>query len=268
MRSELRIITLASLLVPAGLAQAQFSTLELVNETDERLILDPTFEYLNLEKDITWGDFDNDGDIDVAVAMKFVGSIEGGWPNLLLMNENGVLTDRTDQFATSSDLAGDDGFAAPSNDRNVEAMDVNNDGFLDLVTATTMSDDMDWTLGQPRVHLNLGNDQNGNWLGFRHEHLRIPEMFAINGSVANPRFCDIAWADFNGDGKLDVHEFSRLLRQLREQQGVIHGRQGAVHRGEVGLLPCDLIIVDKAIRKACLAVCKVEFVHSDEALQG
>lgn len=204
MRSELRIITLASLLLPAGLAHAQFNTLELVNETDERLILDPTFEYLNLEKDITWGDFDNDGDVDVAVAIKFVGSIEGGWPNLLLMNEDGVLTDRTDEFATSSDLAGDDGFAAPSNDRNVEAMDVNNDGFLDLVTATTMSDDMDWTLGQPRVHLNLGNDQNGNWLGFKHEHLRIPEMFAINGSVANPRFCDIAWADFNGDGYVDL----------------------------------------------------------------
>ena len=36
----------------------------------------------------------------------------------------------------------------------------------------------------------------------------------------------------------------------------------------MGFLPCDLIIVDKAIRKACLAVCKVEFVHSDEALQG
>ena len=83
-------------------------------------------------------------------------------------------------------------------------MDVNNDGFLDLVTATTMSDGMDWTLGQPRVHLNLGNDQNGNWLGFRHEHLRIPEMFAVNGSVANPRFCDIAWADFNGDGYVDL----------------------------------------------------------------
>jgi hypothetical protein len=204
MRPELRIITFASLLIPAGIAHAQFSALELVNETDERLILDPTFEYLNLEKDITWGDFDNDGDVDVAVAMKFVGSIEGGWPNLLLMNENGVLTDRTDQFATDSDLGGDDGFAAPSNDRNVEAMDVNNDGFLDLVTATTMSDGMDWTLGQPRVHLNLGNDQNGNWLGFRHEHLRIPEMFAVNGSVANPRFCDIAWADFNGDGYVDL----------------------------------------------------------------
>ena len=105
MRPELRIITLASLLIPAGIAHAQFSALELVNETDERLILDPTFEYLNLEKDITWGDFDNDGDVDVAVAIKFVGSIEGGWPNLLLMNENGVLTDRTDQFATDSDLA-------------------------------------------------------------------------------------------------------------------------------------------------------------------
>ena len=203
MNTPLTVLTLSAVLAP-GLAYGQFATLELRNETDTRIQLRADLQYLNLEKDVTWADFDLDGDMDVAVAIKFVGSIEGGFPNLLLMNENGVLVDRTVELASDSDLAGDNGFLADTNDRNVEAIDVNNDGFKDLVTATTMSDGLDWTIGQPRVYMNLGNDGSGNWLGFRHEHLRIPQMYSISGNVANPRFCDIAWGDFNGDGYMDI----------------------------------------------------------------
>ena len=203
MNTPLTVLTLSAVLAP-GLAYGQFDTLELRNETESRIQLRADLQYLNLEKDVTWADFDLDGDMDVAVAIKFVGSIEGGFPNLLLMNENGVLVDRTVELASDSDLAGDNGFLADTNDRNVEAIDVNNDGFKDLVTATTMSDGLDWTIGQPRVYMNLGNDGSGNWLGFRHEHLRIPQMYSISGNVANPRFCDIAWGDFNGDGYMDI----------------------------------------------------------------
>ncbi|MEC9157379.1 MAG: hypothetical protein VYB77_04540, partial [Planctomycetota bacterium] len=78
----------AALLAPCLQAHAQFETLELRNETDSRLQLREDLLYLNLEKDVTWGDFDQDGDTDVAIAIKFVGSIEGGFPNLLLMNED------------------------------------------------------------------------------------------------------------------------------------------------------------------------------------
>jgi hypothetical protein len=77
---------------------------------------------------------------------------------------------------------------------------------MDLVSATTMSDGVDWTLGQPRCYLNLGNDGSGNWLGFRHERDRIPQFYPIGGSPTGgmPRFCDIAIADFNGDGYDDL----------------------------------------------------------------
>ena len=204
MKTPLTILTLSTILAPGLTAYGQFSSLELDNETDSRLQLRADLLYLNLEKDITWADFDNDGDTDVAIGIKFVGSIEGGFPNLLLMNENGVMVDRTVEYASASDLAGDNGFLADTNDRNVEAMDVNNDGWMDMVTATTMSDGLDWTIGQPRVYMNLGNDGGGNWLGFRHEHLRIPQMYSNSGQVANPRFCDIAWGDFNGDGFVDI----------------------------------------------------------------
>ena len=75
---------------------------------------------------------------------------------------------------------------------------------MDLVTCTTMSDGLDWQLGQPRVYMNRGNDPSGNWLGFCYEHLRFPQMYAANGNVANPRFCDFAFGDFNGDGYPDL----------------------------------------------------------------
>jgi hypothetical protein len=59
-------------------------------------------------------------------------------------------------------------------------------------------------LGQPRAYMNLGNDPQGNWRGFRFEVDRIPDLFARNGNVANPRFCDAAVADYNGDGYVDI----------------------------------------------------------------
>ena len=198
------LFTAAALCLTSTGAFAQF--VELTDETDDRLILDPALQYLNLEKGLDHADFDQDGDQDIICAIKFVGSVEGGFPNLLLMNEGGVLVDRTFEYGTASDIAGDDGLMASSNDRNLSVIDVNNDGWMDLVSATTMSDGVDWTLGQPRCYLNLGNDGSGNWLGFRHERDRIPQFFPIGGSPTGgmPRFCDIAIADFNGDGYDDL----------------------------------------------------------------
>ena len=49
----------------------------------------------NLEKDFGWGDLDRDGDTDLVCMLKFPGSIQGGFRNILLMNENGVRVDRT-----------------------------------------------------------------------------------------------------------------------------------------------------------------------------
>lgn len=180
----------------------------LTKETDSRLVSTlHLVDHDNLEKDMAFGDFDQDGDLDLIIVRKFPGSIQGGFPDILLMNEGGVLVDRTEEYGTASDVAGSVGLKDLSNDRDVEAVDVDNDGWLDLVTATTMSDQLEaqpW-LGQPRVYHNKGNDENGNWLGFRNEDLRIPTLKAKNGSTANPRFCEIAVWDFTGDGYLDIY---------------------------------------------------------------
>ena len=187
-------------------ASAHAQWVDYIEATDTRLVIDPLYSVNdNIEKDFAWADFDQDGWIDLAIVRKFPGSIEGGARNLLLMNENGVLVDRTDLYASASNVSGDNGFLALTNDRDVKAIDFDNDGWLDLVTSTTMSDNQSARIGQPRIYMNLGNDASGNWLGFRFEDDRIPELFAKNGSSANPRACAIDVGDLNNDGYADLY---------------------------------------------------------------
>ncbi|MBX3354897.1 MAG: VCBS repeat-containing protein [Phycisphaeraceae bacterium] len=199
------IATGAALLLGAS-ASAQWLKLE--NQTGTRLVANPALVVNdNLEKDFAWGDFNNNGWIDLAMARKFAGSQVGGFTNMLFMNEGGVLVDRTAEYASSSDVAGYNGFFDLTNDRVIKATDVNGDGWLDLVTGTTMSDGVNVILGQPRVYINLGNDANGNWLGFQHQRDRIPQLFPLTPNppaAANPRFCHLAVGDLNGDGFPDL----------------------------------------------------------------
>ena len=197
-------IAVAASLIAASAACAQ-SWVSFTNQTASRLVASPSLVVNdNLEKDFAWGDFDHDGDIDLVCMRKFPGSIQGGFRDLLLMNEGGVLTDRTTEYGSASDVAGYQGMLDPCNDRDVEAVDVNNDGWLDLVTATTMSDQVNDIVGQPRVYMNLGNNGSGSWQGFRFEDARIPVLLSRTGTAANPRFCDAAIGDFTGDGFVDI----------------------------------------------------------------
>jgi len=187
-------------------ASAHGQWADYIEATDSRLVIDPLYSVNdNIEKDFAWADFDQDGWVDLAIVRKFPGSIEGGARNLLLMNEGGVLVDRTELYASASNVSGDNGFLALTNDRDVKAIDFDNDGWLDLVTSTTMSDNQSARIGQPRIYMNLGNDAGGDWQGFRFEDDRIPELFAKNGSAANPRACAIDVGDLNNDGYADIY---------------------------------------------------------------
>ena len=175
------------------------------NQTSSRLVAPASIVVGdNLEKDFAVGDFDRDGDTDLVCGRKFPGSIEGGRAKLLLMNEGGVLVDRTTEYGQAADSGSSRGMYDATNTRDVKAVDVNNDGWLDLVTATTMSDTVNAMVGQPRVYMNLGNDTGGAWRGFRFEDARIPTMSANSGAAANPRFCEMAIGDFNADGYADI----------------------------------------------------------------
>ena len=193
------------LLGSAALAQTG-DWVTFTEDTSNRLVTDPIYvDNDNIEKDFAWGDVNKDGWTDLVVVRKFPGSIEGGARNLLFLNQNGVLVDSTDLYASTADVGGDSGFLTPTNDRDVKLTDVDLDGWLDMVTSTTMSDSTSARIGQPRIYMNLGEDKAGNWLGYRFEDGRIPVMLSTSGNTANPRGCAIDVGDLNNDGYPDIY---------------------------------------------------------------
>ncbi|MFO0974456.1 MAG: FG-GAP-like repeat-containing protein [Phycisphaerae bacterium] len=190
----------------SAIANAQWA--QFLNQTATRVNALPGVSTADPEeKDYAWGDFDHDGDTDLVCVRKIPFTLEGGKINVLFMNENGVLVDRTSIYATASDVGGDQGFNTPTNDRDVVAVDVNNDGWLDIVTATTLSDGLPKHIGHPRVYINLKDNPPGSgvWQGFRFENARIPQLLSVTGAVANPRFCSVAAGDVTGDGYADLY---------------------------------------------------------------
>lgn len=137
------------------------------------------------EKDVIAGDVDQDGDQDIVVVRKFPFSFEGARPNLLLMNEAGNLVDRTTEMIPA--------FNDPTDDRDVQLFDANNDGWLDIVTVTTFSE-------SPRLYINQGNNSEGKWLGY----VNSPNWFSPAFSIG-PKFCGVGVGDVNMDGYNDLY---------------------------------------------------------------
>ncbi|MEM7167434.1 MAG: hypothetical protein AAF581_18370 [Planctomycetota bacterium] len=188
---------------------------QFVNETTSRLVAGTGVGSGDTEeKDYIWGDVDQDGDVDLVCVRKEPFTTEGRRANVLFMNEgvaeghpiNGVLVDRTATYAAASDVPGDSGFLTPTNDRDVQFGDFNGDGWLDMVTAVTMSDNQPKIIKMPRIYINLGEDAMGNWLGFQHQDSWMPDL-SIGTSNANsaPRFCAVAVVDINDDGQDDLY---------------------------------------------------------------
>ncbi|MEL6907120.1 MAG: hypothetical protein AAFP22_17050, partial [Planctomycetota bacterium] len=71
------------------------------------------------EKDYAWADFDRDGWIDLVCVRKQPFTTQGRRRNVLFMNESGVLVDRSQLYASDSDVPGDQGFLTSTNDRDV-----------------------------------------------------------------------------------------------------------------------------------------------------
>lgn len=179
------------------------------NQTSTRLVAASSLGANDVdEKDYAWADLDQDGDIDLVNVRKQPFTSSGKRVNVLFMNEGGVLVDRTSLYAVQADLdgdgvvdAGDQGFNTPTNDRDVVIVDVDLDGWLDVVTATTISDNDPKHIGHPRIYMNLRDDAEGNWLGLLFDNVRIPQMLTYSGlNNKNPRFCSVAAGDLTGDG--------------------------------------------------------------------
>ncbi len=202
------IWTAAVSIAACGSSFAQFNNrwVEFAEEPARLAIPVQALSNPNDEVDFAWGDLDRDGWIDVVAVVKQDFTSTGKRPNTLLMNEFGVLQDRTAQYAASSDVPGDMGFLTPTNDRDVILVDLDLDGWLDVVTAPTLSDGDPKHIGHPRIYMNRGNAGNGSWLGLRHEDGRAPQMFVEFTNVpANPRFCSVSAGDVTGNGYPDLY---------------------------------------------------------------
>ncbi|MEE8526590.1 MAG: VCBS repeat-containing protein [Thermoanaerobaculia bacterium] len=170
----------AALLTP--LAAGAQDWIEYVDETSTRVVIDAAVGIDDdQEKDLAAGDVDNDGDPDVVVARKLPFSNTGGLANVLLINEDGVLTDRTATLAP--------GFLDATDDRDIALVDVDGDGRLDVVTVTTFGE-------QPRIYMNLGGDP---WQGFALDGTRLPVF------NPGPKFCSVGFGDVTGNGRPDLY---------------------------------------------------------------
>jgi hypothetical protein len=198
---------------------------EFVDETATRLIGDPSVGANDeTERDYVWADLNKNGWIDLVVMRKRASNTVNGQitdalfkTNVLYMNEGGVLVDRTAEYASRVALdqlpegEEDFGFLTPTIDRAAVIVDVNGNGWLDIVTSPSLSHGRPKHISHPRVYINLGNDEHGNWLGFEFQNDRIPQLAGIvpsgpwAGTPHAPRFCGVSAGDVTGNGHADLY---------------------------------------------------------------
>ncbi len=169
---------------PAAMAQ----WLSFSDETGQRLQLNSSHFPTNddKEKDMVAADLNKDGWTDIVVGRKTPFSNPGAFPALLLINENGVLQDRTQQFAPGL-------ISTPMDTRDVVIADFDGDTWLDVVFSNIS--------GQaPKFYRNRQNP-GGQWLGLADESSRFGPV--STPSITSP--CALWQGDIENDGDLDIY---------------------------------------------------------------
>jgi hypothetical protein len=163
------------------------------DETATRLVLSSAPANDPEEKDLAVGDFDNDGHQDIIIVRKRPFSTFGPRNPVLLMNQGGILVDRT-----STKLGDTAGPLEPRNARDVFVGDFNGDKAPDLAIANTCEE-------FPTLYQNKGG-RCTNWTGFTRQDGWLPPASGPGSfSVAGKRFCAVAGGDVDNDGDLDLY---------------------------------------------------------------
>ncbi len=137
-------------------------------------------------KRLAVGDFNRDGWDDVIVVRRTPFGGSDAHQDMLLLNENGVLHDRTALHAA--------GFLShPTPASDVLVADIDGDDWSDVVIVTTGGH-------VPVIYRNLGLNVDGQWLGLEHEQTWLPVMESDNA-----HFCAAAAGDLNADGAVDLY---------------------------------------------------------------
>ncbi len=161
--------------------------LDFSDDTANRLNLSSIFATDSEEKDVATGDLNRDGWPDIVVARKAPFDSPGARADLLLINVDGNLQDQTQVHAPEF-------ITHPTDARDVLIADLDDDGWLDVVFATTFNT-------APVLYRNQGANAQGQWLGLQDESTRLP----TNWNVDVLQFCAVTAGDVNGDGKLDLY---------------------------------------------------------------
>ncbi|MEM8681388.1 MAG: VCBS repeat-containing protein, partial [Planctomycetota bacterium] len=165
------------------------NTMNFVNVTGTNVIEVVPETPIN-EKEVEFGDFDKDGDLDALVVTGRSFSFSGRRRNKLYLNNNGVLEERSDLVSGPPDF---DGFSDYDIARNGFFRDYDNDGWLDMVV---LCDDFaGLEVGTTRYYRN--NHPGGVFAGF------VDETARLNGT--NGAACGGFSADFDQSGADDIY---------------------------------------------------------------
>lgn len=168
--------------------------LEWQRVSESNILADPSLGIADVdEKDFATADFDNDGDIDLICVRKLPYTTFGNRTNVLFLNVDGVMTDRTFDFIPA--------FAIADNSRDVQVGEFNGDLWPDLIVANAGNDGSNGQ--QPRIFINLGEDTSGNWLGLEEQPDRLPVLLSSGG--AEPNSCAVGVGDLTGNGVDDIY---------------------------------------------------------------
>lgn len=188
--------TLASMAALSGLASAQFQIQQVF----------PTGGTLNgSSESVDFADVDLDGDWDAGIAD---GGDDGNDQNRLLINNGGLQGGVIGTFADETDTRLP---AVPDDSRDIEFVDIDNDGDVDIYvsnTAQISNQGAKWWINNGLAQggtLGFFTDETSTrWMGLGGAGSSVPTAGVLPGNTFIDWSCDCDFADLDNDGDIDL----------------------------------------------------------------